>query len=127
MHSKKVWRQPSKNCSLKLHKKGKSTHRRRLMSRYRGLVIVAVLALLVSTFFLQHGEAQRGRKAQKPEAPDTDVVQQGSSRIQAKPVQTAKPSGPAPVSARAVNFAVSDAVRDLPDAPQIVSDAQAQG
>ena len=31
------------------------------MSRYRGLVIIAVLALLVSTLFFQRSEAQKSK------------------------------------------------------------------
>jgi hypothetical protein len=69
------------------------------MSRYRGLFLFVLFALLLSTLILRSGEAQKGKN--KPKPITVEPINPAESAGQTRN------SGPAPISAQAVNFAES--------------------
>ncbi|MCU1263813.1 MAG: hypothetical protein JWM21_131 [Acidobacteria bacterium] len=88
------------------------------MSRYRGLIILGILVLLVSTLFFQRSEAQRG--SQKRGNTDSNVA--GESDLSGKLRSMApQKSGPAPEVVRLAGFAESAPARTFSPAQRILA------
>jgi hypothetical protein len=94
------------------------------MSRYRVLVVIAVLALLVSTLFSQRSEAQKSKRVQKPVNNESIVRDEDDSGLKAKRVKPQQGSAPAPETVQLAGFAESAPARTFPAPQRIVANNQ---